>query len=55
VAGPLSWARDTYQKLAKAPAARSSVGAGDEKTNDAGIKESLAVCTDRAVKTVFGK
>lgn len=34
--------------LPKAPAA--SVGAGDEKTNAAGIKEALAVGTERAVK-----
>jgi hypothetical protein len=36
--------------LPKAPAAGSSVGAGDEKTNAAGIKEALAVGTERAVK-----
>jgi hypothetical protein len=36
--------------LPKAPAAGSSVGAGDEKTNAAGIKEALAVGTEKAVK-----
>jgi hypothetical protein len=36
--------------LPKSPAAGSSVGAGDEKTNAAGIKEALAVGTERAVK-----
>lgn len=36
--------------LPKAPAAGSHVGAGDEKTDAAGIKEALAVGTERAVK-----
>ena len=35
--------------LPKASTAGSSVGAGDEKTNAAGIKEALAVGTERAV------
>ena len=35
-----------------APAARSTVGAADEKTNAAGIKEALAVGTERAVKSL---
>ncbi|MGB3427298.1 MAG: DUF4197 domain-containing protein [Burkholderiaceae bacterium] len=38
--------------LPKAPAAGSSVGAQDEKTNAAGIKEALAVGTERAVKSL---
>jgi hypothetical protein len=38
--------------LPKAPVAGSSVGAGDEKTNAAGIKEALAVGTERAVKSL---
>ncbi len=47
--------------LPKAPTAGSTVGAGDEKTNAAGIKEALAVGTERAVKDLsrqngyFGK
>jgi hypothetical protein len=38
--------------LPKAPAVGSSVGAGDEKTNAAGIKEALAVGTERAVNSL---
>lgn len=38
--------------LPKAPAAGSSVGTGDEKTNAAGIKEALAVGTERAVNSL---
>jgi len=34
------------------PAAGSSVGAGDDKTNAAGIKEALAVGTERAVASL---
>ena len=37
-------------KLPKAPAAGSDVGASDDKTNAAGIKEALAVSTERAVQ-----
>jgi hypothetical protein len=36
--------------LPKAPAAGATVDAGDERTNAAGIKEALAVGTERAVK-----
>jgi Protein of unknown function (DUF4197) len=36
--------------LPKTPVAGSSVGTSDEKTNGAGIKEALAVGTERAVK-----
>ena len=35
--------------LAKPVAAGSNIGAGDEKTNAAGLKEALAVSTERAV------
>lgn len=35
--------------LPKVPSAGSTVGAGDDKTNAAGIKEALAVSTERAV------
>jgi Protein of unknown function (DUF4197) len=38
--------------LPKAPTVGSSVGAGDEKTNAAGIKEALAVGTERAVNSL---
>ena len=38
--------------LPKAPAVGSTVGTGDEKTNAAGIKEALAVGTERAVKSL---
>lgn len=38
--------------LPKTPAAGSTVGAQDEKTNAAGIKEALAVGTERAVKSL---
>jgi len=38
--------------LPKAPAAGSSVGTTDETTNAAGIKEALAVGTERAVKSL---
>ena len=38
--------------LPKAPAAGSSVGAGDAKTDAAGIKEALAVGTERAVNSL---
>jgi len=40
------------EKLPKAPPAGSSVGAPDEKTNAAGIKEALAVGTERAVTSL---
>jgi hypothetical protein len=39
-------------KLPKAPAAGSQTGAPDEKTNAAGIKEALAVGTERAVQSL---
>lgn len=38
--------------LPKAPATGQSVGAPDDKTNAAGIKEALAVGTERAVKNL---
>lgn len=38
--------------LPKTPAAGAKVGAGDEKTNAAGIKEALAVGTERAVNSL---
>jgi len=38
--------------LPRAPAAGPSAGAGDEKTNAAGIKEALAVGTERAVNSL---
>ena len=38
--------------LTKAPVAGSSVGAADEKTNAAGIKEALAMGTESAVKSL---
>jgi hypothetical protein len=38
--------------LPKTPAVGQSVGAPDEKTNAAGIKEALAVGTERAVKSL---
>ena len=38
--------------LPKAPAAGSTAGTADEKTNAAGIKEALAVGTERAVKNL---
>src|SRR5512137_948336 len=38
--------------LPKTPVAGSTVGAQDEKTNAAGIKEALAVGTERAVKSL---
>jgi hypothetical protein len=38
--------------LPKAPAVGSSAGAADEKTNAAGIKEALAVGTERAVNSL---
>jgi len=39
-------------KLPKAPAVQSTTGASDERTNAAGIKEALAVGTERAVKSL---
>ena len=38
--------------LPKLPGAASSVGAGDEQTNAAGIKEALAVGTENAVRSL---
>jgi Protein of unknown function (DUF4197) len=39
-------------KLPKTPAAGSEIGAPDEKTNAAGIKEALAVGTENAVQSL---
>lgn len=43
------------ESLPKVPAAAGTVGAADEKTNAAGIREALAVGTERAVKTLSQK
>ncbi len=40
------------EKLPKAPAVGASIGAPDDKTNAAGIKEALAVGTERAVTSL---
>jgi hypothetical protein len=40
------------RSLPKAPAGGAGVGAGDDKTNAAGIKEALAVGTERAVRSL---
>ena len=40
------------EKLPKAPTAGSNIGASDDKTNAAGIKEALATGTERAVASV---
>lgn len=42
-------------KLPKAPDAASNIGASDDKTSAAGIKEALAVGTERAVKSLSQK
>jgi len=43
------------EKLPKAPTAGSNVGASDDKTNSAGIKEALATGTERAVMSLSRK
>jgi len=43
------------EKLPKAPSAGSSIGAADDKTNAAGIKEALATGTERAVTSLSRK
>jgi hypothetical protein len=39
-------------KLPKAPGGGQDIGAGDEKTNAAGIKEALAIGTEKAVQSL---
>jgi hypothetical protein len=40
------------EKLPKAPAAGPNIGTSDDKTNTAGIKEALAIGTERAVTSL---